>query len=261
MADPETGSGASLLGVGTAFVVGVRPRPRRRPDDRGTSEAPAFFRGETCPGADLTRAGLRIGAQLLRPRRPHRGVRRRVDVRAVGGCAASLTAAAPSTAQLAPITTIGGSIRRRRPVAVAWPTAVIRWWRCCARRGGRTAGSVPRRRRAGITSAPRIAGTSNRRREVPASGLAWRPTGLAARPARPFPVARRSPDRAQVALRNPRTARSGHRHPWPAPWRTPGPRPTSSGRLAPIAGGSETVLADHDRRVGVLERRHPVSRW
>ena len=50
MADPETGSGASLLGVGTAFVVGVF----------GLAlgvvlmivwnlKAPAFFRGETLP--------------------------------------------------------------------------------------------------------------------------------------------------------------------------------------------------------------------
>jgi hypothetical protein len=50
MADPETGSGASLLGVGTAFVVGVF----------GLAlgvvlmivwnlKAPAFFRGQTLP--------------------------------------------------------------------------------------------------------------------------------------------------------------------------------------------------------------------
>jgi hypothetical protein len=48
MADPESGSGASILGIGTAFVVGVL--------GLGTGvvlmmlwnlKAPAFFRGET----------------------------------------------------------------------------------------------------------------------------------------------------------------------------------------------------------------------
>jgi hypothetical protein len=50
MAEPETGSGASILGVGTAFVVGVL--------GLGLGvvlmvlwnmKAPAFFRGETLP--------------------------------------------------------------------------------------------------------------------------------------------------------------------------------------------------------------------
>ena len=50
MADPENGSGGSLLGIGTAFVVGVLSLAL------GVVlmivwnlKAPAFFRGETLP--------------------------------------------------------------------------------------------------------------------------------------------------------------------------------------------------------------------
>ncbi len=121
-----------------------------------------------------------------------------------------------------------------------------------------------------ITTAPRMAGIRTRRRRVePESGLAWRPTDPTAFLARPAvgetcrrlhgaglefgcpqasPQISREVDAPRVAVTCVLGQRLGEHRAQPGQF---GPLGSDRGRV-----GAQ-VLADDDRRVGVLERRHP----